>query len=431
AFLAYRSGLIFWRGQASRAETGFLLGATALPVAMSILFGTLSLVILEATCKVCIGIYAASAICLVGALLAHRETQATLPWTSPWGRFPSGLVEGALFVAILTAAYVLLAPRPDPEKSLTGCGWLVQSEDPAEVMVPLESGLAGTPSIELLDPLCPSCKAFDARLSASSLRSRLALKAVLFPLDSTCNWMVTEAVHPGACAVSEAVLCAAGLEGGTKNAAAVRAVLRWAFENQDELRTMAAKDESALRARLVQQFPAVKGCLGGPRVKSKLTKGLRWAVANAVPVLTPQLFVAESRMCDEDTDLGLEYTLSRMLSPAAEQDRIRRRVHTPPPPSRPVRSEPLAAAQAAPSEPADPPTPDALTPTPVRGGIPSEPPGDPEPTSAADTPPAPKKVKPAEPSAGAAEQSAGPPSEPAPAADAPAAQPSSKEEPQP
>jgi hypothetical protein len=71
-------------------------------------------------------------------------------------------------------------------------------------------------------------------------------------------------------------------------------------------------------------------------VRSKLTKGLRWAVANAIPVLTPQLFVAETRMCDEDTDLGLEYTLSRMLSPAAEQERARRRATQPPPAVAPV-----------------------------------------------------------------------------------------------
>jgi hypothetical protein len=30
----------------------------------------------------------------------------------------------------------------------------------------------------------------------------------LFPLDKECNWMVSESLHPGSCAVSEAVLCA-------------------------------------------------------------------------------------------------------------------------------------------------------------------------------------------------------------------------------
>jgi hypothetical protein len=125
--------------------------------------------------------------------------------------------------------------------------------------------------------------------------------------------MVTEALHPGACAVSEAMLCAAGLS-GTKDQKAAHEVLVWAFKNQEKLRDLAAKDDNAIRSKIESTFPKVKGCLGGTQVKSKLTKSLRWAVANAIPVLTPQLFVGNARMCDEDTDLGLEFTLSNMLS---------------------------------------------------------------------------------------------------------------------
>jgi hypothetical protein len=71
-----------------------------------------------------------------------------------------------------------------------------------------------------------------------------------------------------------------------------------------------------LRQQLEQKFPKVKGCLGSANIKNKLNKSLRFAVANALPVLTPQLFVGDNRVCDEDTDLGLEYTLSRMLDDA-------------------------------------------------------------------------------------------------------------------
>ncbi len=48
-------------------------------------------------------------------------------------------------------------------------------------------------------------------------------------------------------------------------------------------------------------------------MRAKLNKSLRWAVSNAVPVLTPQLYVRGQKVCDEDTDLGLEYALTRML----------------------------------------------------------------------------------------------------------------------
>ena len=156
---------------------------------------------------------------------------------------------------------------------------------------------------------------------------------MLFPLDPTCNWMVTEALHPGACAVSEAMLCAGRAE-RPEGREAAQEVLNWAFKNQEKLRELAAKDEPALRAKLESTFPKVKGCLGGAQVKSKLTKSLRWAVANAIPVLTPQLFVGNSRMCDEDTDLGLEFTLRKMLS---KQGKLARAQLKPPP--KPGRAE--------------------------------------------------------------------------------------------
>ena len=74
------------------------------------------------------------------------------------------------------------------------------------------------------------------------------------------------------------------------------------------------------------------------------TKSLRWAVANAIPVLTPQLFVGNSRMCDEDTDLGLEYTLHQMLSPQGKTARAS--VKPPPAPPKlapiPIPAEPVA-----------------------------------------------------------------------------------------
>jgi hypothetical protein len=361
---------------------------------MSVLFGVLAAWKLDALCKVCVGIYASSAIVLVGAFLAHRAAAADGP-----SRLGLALAEGTALVAVLTAAYVALAPA-GAEKSLLGCGSLVTSGDAGGVMIPLggDAPAAGpklTPAVEVLDPLCPSCKAFDQRLSASALGERLELKGVLFPLDSACNWMVTEAIHPGACAVSEAVLCAAGAASDRKDPAAAGAVLKWAFARQAELRDLAAKDDRALRDLLEREFPAVKGCLGGALVRSKLTKSLRWAVANAIPVLTPQLFVAGSRMCDEDTDLGLEYTLGRMLSPQAEAERARRRAAQPPP-----RPPPPADVAAAPAPLVVPASADAGTrPAPAPAAVRAEASPAPEPTPPAPAPvQAPVEVK-AEPAA--------------------------------
>lgn len=334
AFLAYRAGFLLWRGKPTRAESSFLLAATVLPVFMTLLYAFLSIAKVGQTCKVCVGIYLSSAIVFIGALMTHLKNPDPPELMPANGKFIGWFFEGVVFVALLTGTFLAFAPSPDAKKSLAGCGTLVSGDDPNNVMIALAAS-EGEPAIEVLDPLCPACKAFDERLGTSSLLPRLNLKAVLFPLDPACNWMVTEALHPGACAVSEAMLCAGGLT-GTKDEKATREVLKWAFKNQESLRELAAKDDAALRTKLEGQFPKVKGCLGGTQVKAKLTKSLRWAVANAIPVLTPQLFVGNSRMCDEDTDLGLEFTLAKMLSKQGKAARAQLK-----PPPKPIAPKPV------------------------------------------------------------------------------------------
>jgi hypothetical protein len=164
-----------------------------------------------------------------------------------------------------------------------------------------------TPAIAVLDPLCPACRAFDRRLEASELDQRLSMQVLLFPLDSKCNWMVKSSLHPGACVVSEAMLCAP---------ASAPRILEYAFSEQQRLLELGKTNEAALKADLEQHFPDVKGCVGSAAAKARVNKSLRWAVANALPVMTPQLFVGQTRICDEDTDLGLEYTLTKRLEAA-------------------------------------------------------------------------------------------------------------------
>ncbi|MBI5549782.1 MAG: hypothetical protein HY901_38335 [Deltaproteobacteria bacterium] len=312
AFLAYRALLLAFKRSATRAEAGFLLLATGLPLGMSVLYGALAMFKVGASCKVCVGIYVASIGAFVAALLAWRRLSAAAQGPASRSPYVLWFAEGVGFVVVLTLVYLAAIPGSAAGPKPGSCGSLVQGDDPAGVMVELSSR-GKVPAIEVVDPLCPACRGFEARLAASPLQSRLALKGVLFPLDSTCNWMVTETLHPGACAVSEAILCAQGL-GSDKDPEGARRLLSYALKHQEELRAAAQKDEAALRARLERDFPKVKGCLGGTAVKNKLTKSLRWAVANAIPVLTPQLFVRDRRLCDEDTDLGLEYTLRRAIA---------------------------------------------------------------------------------------------------------------------
>ena len=117
--------------------------------------------------------------------------------------------------------------------------------------------------------------------------------------------MVTEVTHPGACTFSEAILCA-----GDK----APEVIAYAFDVQDQVREAMKTNPNAAEAMIKQKFPDLAACVGSPEAKSKVNKSLRWAKNNSIRVLTPQLYIDNVKLCDEDVDLGLDYTLRHMLA---------------------------------------------------------------------------------------------------------------------
>jgi uncharacterized membrane protein len=302
AYLLMR-GLTFGMAkETSKKESLFVLAATLLPVGMSIIYGTIAINVLGATCKLCVGVYISSGLGFIAAIMAHMKSPQSTERGFPGGPYAKWFFEGVIYVVVLTLFYVMFAPQSD--KSLNGCGTLTRKADKDNIYIHM-GNKSGKDAYVVLDPLCPACKGFDDRMKASNLYKELNLHGVLFPLDNECNWMVDKALHPGACLVSQAMLC-------DKDGA--EAILDYAFMNQEELRNLAEKDKKAFIRKLEDQFPKVKGCINKSKVKNKLNKSLRWAVDNAIPVLTPQLFINDTRVCDEDTDLGLEYTISQMLS---------------------------------------------------------------------------------------------------------------------
>jgi hypothetical protein len=118
-------------------------------------------------------------------------------------------------------------------------------------------------------------------------------------------------MHPGACVLARAVLCA------DKDGKA-RQVLEWSYKNQPELAAAGKADVADVRARVVKKFPEVDSCLDTKETKERLEHILRFAVENKIRVSTPQLFLGDTRVCDEDTDMGLGYTIAR-LAPAAKK----------------------------------------------------------------------------------------------------------------
>lgn len=321
AFLMFRGFDLLGRHGASRRRgAGWLLVFSFVPLGASIVMGTIALLELEAACKVCIGIYGASLVAVLAAGLTfaacrhdmdHGESPDPNPSNGAWAI--GGLAQLGAFVGIPVIGYVML--MPDYGRYVGTCGRLADTDDPGGVMVELDQHNVATTAVEVFDPLCPACRAFDRRLMASGLDKKIHRKAVLFPLDNTCNWMVDSAVHPGACTISEAILCADGAKGGPGTSA----VIEWAFESQDAIREASKDDPDAARKMVVNRFGELASCIGGAEVQQRLNKSLRWAVAHSIPVVTPQLYVDGNKLCPEDTDLGLEYSLTGLLQKRGAQ----------------------------------------------------------------------------------------------------------------
>jgi uncharacterized membrane protein len=308
AFLLFLAVALAATGRrADPRATGALALFSLLPLLASLVMGTIALRELDAFCKLCVGIYIASLLCAVGAVATYHKAQRgdeALPQRGllSHGALAIMVVIAALFVGGSTLAYALNAP--DFNRYTTGCGELTKPGDQGALITLGGAGNTRGRILEVLDPLCPACRGFERRFTRAVGEREQARSVLLFPLDNSCNWMVDRALHPGACAISEALLCAG--DGADE-------VLAWAFDEQDEL----VREESAAKGsaakRVVARFPSLQGCVGSSKARARLNRALRWAVDQRLPVLTPQLYVDGKRLCDADTDLGLDYVLSRML----------------------------------------------------------------------------------------------------------------------
>lgn len=384
AFLfAYAVFVIVVRRQDDRRATGFMALAWLLPVLASAVMGYISLATLDAACKLCIGIYAASGVGFAAALVsffvsrrAASEPEEPRPALG-WGMLAAAFGVGVVFVALPVVTYA--ASAPDFARYVGSCGTLRTTADPARVLIPLGPQTREVPVIEVLDPLCPACRGFEARFEASSVQEKASRRVLLFPLDDRCNWMIDRAIHPGACTVSEAVLCA------ERDA---DEVIEWAFANQTVIMDAARANPESVERMVRERFPSLASCIGSPTVQARLNQSLRWAVENQLPVLTPQVYVGDLRLCDADTDLGMDYALTRLVerwkaSPRApssvEVDDVPAIAGEPARAAPPRREPPREAPVATPPAAASPAPPAAAPPAPPAAAPPAPPAAPPEP----------------------------------------------------
>ncbi len=283
----------------------FFAATSAIPFLVSVLMFSISLIKLGQLCKTCVGIYLASTLLLVAGLIGL----ASLGRSEPSLRPRTGLVLPlawlfALGLTSLVPAVVYAASVPDHRPFLTRCGELKVAEPKQGALLTLRGARATTPALIFEDPLCPTCKAFHERLVTEGIFDRLDAKLALFPLDSECNWMLNEPLHPGACIVSKAVLCAGDQ---------TRQVLEWAYTEQEELTLAGKASPGALKARIRQRWgESLLRCVEDRKTEVLLNQHLHFASDNGIPVSTPQVYLGKRRLCDEDSDIGLRYTLAQL-----------------------------------------------------------------------------------------------------------------------
>lgn len=323
AFCFFAGFALYLRMSAARSSKWgwpFFAVASIFPLAASIGMFFVSVTHLHTLCKLCVGVYVSSIVLCISAFVgasadrrARNElaTAATMPADSPGViARPASWTAPILWAACLAAATLLPAlayvgALPDYRPFVDKCGKLPAIADRRGVLkIPTTNPLR--PVLLFEDPLCPSCKAFHARLLDEGIYDRLDVTLALFPLDSECNWMLDRSLHPGACVLSRAVICGNGEH-------EARAVLEWSYENQDDLKELAKRGEKALIAKIGERWGNnLASCVSGKAAAAQLNQQLHFAANAHIPVSTPQMFLGEQRICDEDTDLGLKYTMAQL-----------------------------------------------------------------------------------------------------------------------
>jgi uncharacterized membrane protein len=306
-FTGFAAYLCAAGARAPSAAVKFFAAVSATPFLASVVMFTISLMKLEHFCKICVGIYVSSTLLMISGVLGLARL------SSPLGQAEARPRLGFMFpvVWLLALGFTTLVPAvvyagsvPDERPYLTQCGTLKVDPPANAELVTLRGARAVQPALLFEDPLCPTCKAFHERLVGEGIYERLDAKLSLFPLDSECNWMLNEPLHPGACIVAKAVLC-----GGEQS----RQVLEWAYDQQTDISKAGKAGPNSLKALIRRRWgDALARCLDDRKTEVRLNNQLHFASDNSIPVSTPQVYLGKQRLCDEDTDLGLRFTLGQL-----------------------------------------------------------------------------------------------------------------------
>lgn len=355
--------LVMAREKASKRLRYAYFFVTLGPLVASLAMAVISAVKLGQFCKTCVAIYVASIALFVSGILALVSTRTPFaavprrgpqpippapadldatavdpePWhrggaapargvastkvdPEPWRPMPLGSWAGpiGLLAAMGTAtalpAAVYAGTIPDYRDRIASCGKLEKPETVTDTLVKIKTTNPVQKALIIEDPFCPNCKAFHNRLVSEGVYDKLDVKVAMLPLDSECNWMLRSPKHPGACVLAKAFICA-------EDNGDPRSVLEWSYDNQDELIAAGKADVKELRSKVKARFPSLDACIDSKETEKRLEATLRMLIDNHIRLSTPQIFLGDSytRVCPEDTDIGLSYAVKHLAPAVAEK----------------------------------------------------------------------------------------------------------------
>jgi len=329
-FAAFALYLLLAGPRRNRTAAQFFGLLSVTPLLVSILMFAISALRLGQYCKTCVGIYISSILLAVAGIITFLDARkatdapAAAPPAEAGGEAPApapaaapassklGLVLIPVWLLVLgiftiTPALLYVSALPNYNTYIAGCGKLQKLTEANNALIKMTPAGATQPATMFVDPLCPTCKAFHKRLAAEGILDKLDTTLVLFPLDNECNWMLDRALHPGACLVSKAILCA-----GPR----APAVLDWAYDNQEKILEQAKSGAGLANVRSMIRDTWGQGgldaCIDAKETKLRLDRMLRYIVDNQLPVSTPQFFLGDTRLCEEDSDIGFSYTIKKL-----------------------------------------------------------------------------------------------------------------------
>ena len=236
---------------------GLIFAFTCFAVASSLVLASISKLIIQAWCLVCMGSWLTSAVLLV---LAWRATRPVGPAAALRADLAALRARPALWAGLGALALVLVAGTVAAYPH-----YWEQRRTPA-THVPVaagpDGGMAALEPVEIVeysDYECPFCaRANEQAHQVLAGRPDVRVVRRQFTLDKSCNQLLTKQVHPTACALARAGICA---EAQGRISEMDDALFR---NQQDEVPV------EVLAQRIGLDMARFRACLTAPETESRL-----------------------------------------------------------------------------------------------------------------------------------------------------------------